>query len=113
MTHCMKLSPEAYRAFTEGEKRVEMRLWDEKRRAVCAGDIIVFQCGGRKFRVEVKAVNVFENFSALYAAYSARLLGYRQGERADPADMNAYYPPSRQRECGVVAIETGAPQEVT
>lgn len=112
MTHFMNLSLSAYRAFMQGGKRVEMRLLDEKRRAVKVGDSIVFDCGGLRFKVEVKGVKAFENFSALYAAYPARILGYEDGGRADPADMNAYYPPSRQKECGVVAIETGAPQEV-
>ena len=44
MTHSMKLSQSAYFAFKNGGKRVEMRLWDEKRRAITPGDEIVFEC---------------------------------------------------------------------
>lgn len=113
MTHSMKLSQSAYFAFKNGGKRVEMRLWDEKRRAITPGDEIVFECPtcGR-IKVTVENVKVFKNFSALYAYYPAEKLGYAKGECPCPDDMNAYYTVSQQQKYGVVAIETSAPQEV-
>ena len=113
MTHFMKLSPEAFAAFKNGGKRVEMRLFDEKRQKIRAGDEIIFGCpqSGR-IKVTVEGLKTFENFSALYACCSARELGYKEGDCPRPEDMNAYYSLSEQKKYGVLAIETGAPQEV-
>ena len=42
MTHCMNLWDDSFQAIKEGWKTVEMRLNDEKRLVISAGDIIEF-----------------------------------------------------------------------
>lgn len=44
MTHEMRLNTQPFKKIKEGEKTIELRLYDEKRRGISAGDIIVFTC---------------------------------------------------------------------
>lgn len=107
MTHFMKLSPSAFCSFAYGEKRVEMRLYDEKRRALRVGDYIIFNCTDLgRLQTEIVGIKVFKDFNELYAAYPPRELGYKAGETARPEDMLAYYTRDEQEKYGVVAIET-------
>lgn len=97
----MHLSESAFDAIYYGTKRVEVRLFDQKRRAISPGDIIEFCCGERgAFSAEVVRVAVFDSFSALFAAYPAELLG-----GAEPSAMYAYYTPEEERKYGAAAIE--------
>ena len=43
MEFSMKLNPKPYKMIKDGQKTVEMRLYDEKRQAISVGDIITFQ----------------------------------------------------------------------
>lgn len=113
MTHFMKLSPSAFKAFVEGAKRVEMRLCDEKRRTVRSGDCIIFDCLWHgKLQTRVAAVRHFEDFKHLYAAYSPADLGYADGETARAEDMLKYYSAEDEKKYGVVAIEIADIKEV-
>ncbi len=108
MIHNMTLNPAPYAAIQRGDKTVEMRLYDEKRRAVQVEDIIRFTCpgfSGETLSVRVKAIKTFPDFASLYAAYDQRALGYSPAKPADPRDMERYYSATRIQKCGVVAIE--------
>lgn len=52
MTHCMKLNAEPFEKIERGEKAIELRLFDEKRRAVKTGDIIEFSCAGVNYKLK-------------------------------------------------------------
>ncbi|MBQ0126139.1 MAG: DUF402 domain-containing protein, partial [Clostridiales bacterium] len=52
----MNLQKEPFESIKSGEKTVEVRLYDEKRRAVHVGDEIDFECGGETIRT--KAVDL-------------------------------------------------------
>ena len=43
MEFSMKLNPKPYKMIKDGQKTVEMRLYDEKGQAISVGDIIKFQ----------------------------------------------------------------------
>ena len=51
-----------------GEKTVEIRLYDEKRRAVAAGDVVEFTCDSEILTCRVVALHRFRSFAELYAA---------------------------------------------
>lgn len=106
MEHRMHLDNRPFRAFRSGTKTIEMRLWDEKRRVIRTGDTILFENRetGEKMRVTVTGTTVFESFSELYSRFDKASLGYEAGETADPADMEAYYPPEEEKRCGACAI---------
>lgn len=109
MQHCMKLDPEPFAQIKSGEKTIELRLFDEKRRAVAPGDSIVFteNAIGEKLTVTVKKLHRFADFEALYKAIPLINCGYTEetAANADPSDMLHYYSAEEQKKYGVVGIE--------
>ena len=105
--HEMKLKEQPFTAIREGRKRVELRLYDEKRQKIKAGDRIRFTCveTGEEQTVKVIAIKLFRDFKELYASYEKTSLGYGEEEPADPADMEQYYPQEETERYGVVGIE--------
>ena len=107
MKHEMNLQREPFEAILCGRKTYEMRLYDEKRQRISAGDEICFHCEGQALTATVVALHRFESFEALYRALPLTRLGYSESEidRASPEDMRKYYSAEEERRFGVVAIE--------
>ncbi len=110
MTHHMNLNHEPFCQIRDGSKTIELRLYDEKRRAISVGDHIVFSNvsdPSALITVRVLALHRFASFAELYAALPLERCGYREDElaTADPRDMEAYYSPERQALYGVLGIE--------
>ena len=110
MIHTMRLNEKPFASMYNGKKTIELRLWDEKRRAVSVGDTIIFEHAsgdGRKIKAEVLCLHVFSDFAELYASLPLEKCGYDASEiaSASPDDMNEYYSPEEQRRLGVVGIE--------
>ena len=108
MTHFMSLRPSPFSKIASGEKTFELRLYDEKRQLIKVGDFIEFTCTDndtRQLTVRVKALHRFCDFAQLYASLPLEKCGYRDASKADPGDMDAYYPREKQAEYGVVGIE--------
>ncbi len=107
----MTLREAPFRAVASGQKRVELRLYDCKRRLLRVGDFIHFRLeeGQESCHVEVTGIRYFPSFEALYAellpAMGAAALGYAEGEIPHPDDMLAYYTRESINFHGVVAIE--------
>ncbi|MBR6039172.1 MAG: ASCH domain-containing protein [Clostridia bacterium] len=106
--HEMRLNPAPFRMIQSGEKTIELRLYDEKRRRIAVGDTIAFtETGtGETLCVTVTALHIFPSFDALYRALPLTKCGYTEAElpSASPDDMLAYYSKERQRQYGVVGI---------
>ena len=112
MTHCMHLSESAFNAIYHGTKRVEVRLSDEKRRAVKKGDEIIFSCPTLgSFSARVVNNRTFASFAELFEFYPPERLGYAKGERARPSDMYRYYSAAQEQTFGVAAIEIELPDD--
>lgn len=113
-THEMRLNPAPFRMIRSGEKTIELRLYDEKRRRIAVGDTITFTetDTGAKMRVTVTALHVFPSFAELYRALPLTKCGYTEAEQkaACPDDMLAYYSAEQQRQYGVVGIEVARVQ---
>lgn len=110
MTHEMNLRPRPFAMIARGEKTIELRLDDEKRRRIRVGDTIVFTntaIPGEKLSVKVLDLHRFSSFAALYAALPLEKCGYTPEElkHASPKDMEAYYTPEQQEKYGVLGIE--------
>lgn len=109
MHHEMSLRPGPFAKIADGSKRYELRLLDEKRRLIAAGDTITFTCTADERSVTVRVVSLrsFACFADLYAALPLTECGYTQDNvaSADPRDMEKYYPPEKQAQYGVLAIE--------
>lgn len=77
--HEMKLLREPYGEIKAGRKNVEMRLYDEKRRRISAGDTLVFTCPlipGENITAKVQGVYIYEDFLSLAKSYEPRALGF-------------------------------------
>ena len=109
MEHNMKLHSTPFEKIKSGAKTYELRLYDEKRAALQAGDIIRFtNCeSGEELCVRVVALHRFFDFRALYAALPLLKCGYTDADiaTASPADMEAFYSAEEQSLYGVVGIE--------
>lgn len=105
----MKLQETPFEKIGSGQKTVEMRLYDEKRRMLNVGDKIVFSKQGeedKKIKVKITKINTFKSFEELYKFYTdKKVLGYDEKEKASFKDMEKYYPKEKQKSDGVVAIE--------
>lgn len=109
MHHEMSLRPGPFGRIADGSKRYELRLHDEKRRLIAIGDTITFTCTEDERTVEVRVVSLhsFSSFEELYASLPLTECGYTEvsAQYADPRDMEAYYPPEKQAQYGVLAIK--------
>lgn len=108
--HRMHLDPEAFAAMEDERKTIELRLYDEKRRRIQAGDVIRFESTDDDTDVlfaQVTGLRFFASFDELYAALPLTACGYtpEAAKTASPRDMDRYYSPEAQRKWGVVGIE--------
>ena len=108
--HRMHLEADAFARMDAGEKTIELRLYDEKRRLIQAGDVIRFESTEDDTDVlyaEVLGLRFFPTFDELYAALPLTACGYTEEEArtASPRDMDRYYSPEEQQQWGVVGIE--------
>ena len=103
----MNLAPSPFEMIKSGEKTIELRLYDEKRRAV--GVTIEFTSAesGEKISARVKAIHVFDSFEELYSRLPIEKCGYKKEELATAShcDMEKYYSAEEQKNSGVCGIE--------
>ncbi len=107
-THKMKLAPEPFKKIYDGQKTIELRLFDEKRRDVRVNDEIIFTCTeNRAFHVRVKVTKLHQadSFARLFEMLPPGKLGYADGDPASPDDMRKYYSEEQESVYGVVGIE--------
>ena len=103
----MNLQDEPFFAIDNGTKKIEMRLYDEKRQKINIGDIIVFNNDHTDKIVNVKVVKLylFKDFNDLYNYFNKTLLGYKINDIADSFDMTQYYKKEDIDKYGVIGIE--------
>jgi len=108
-THEMKLHKTPFEKISSGEKTIELRLYDEKRQNIKAGDEIIFTntATGEKLRATVRKLHRFDSFEELYKVLPLLKCGYtaEDVEKAHPSDMEQYYSVEEQKKYGVVGIE--------
>ena len=109
MKHVMKLHDAPYHSIKNGSKTIELRLNDEKRKAIAKGDLILFtnRESGATLKTRVVDLFRFRDFAELYAMLPLSKCGYSPEEipTASPADMEKYYPIAEQKKYGVLAIQ--------
>ena len=105
--HNLKLQNKPFCSIKNGQKTVEMRLYDEKRKQIKTGDEIVFTNieTSETLKCKVLNISVFKNFAELYKNFDKTTLGYSKTEIANPEYMNIYYSKEEQKNFGVCAIE--------
>ena len=107
MKHNMKLQDKPYNSILYGNKDIEMRLYDDKRKLINIGDIITFTNldTGEMFNSKVINLHNFKDFDELYSNFDKIRLGYDSDEIANSVDMGKYYSIDDINKYGVVGIE--------
>lgn len=101
----MKLLEEPFELIRTSRKTVEVRLNDDKRKKISAGDVIVFTSisSGETLEVQVLGVRSFATFDELFDSYDVE----RFGEDVDslPKRIRSIFSDNDERRFGVLAIE--------
>ncbi len=108
--HIMNLNSSPMKEIREGRKTIELRLYDEKRKKISVGDIIIFvntENADDTLFVTVKNLFVYRSFAELYDDLPLLKCGYtaKNIDTASPDDMELYYSKEKQSQYGVVGIE--------
>ena len=93
----------------QGKKKIELRLYDEKRQALRLGDTIVFSelpHGREQIQVKVIALLLYPTFNALLRDLPLSLLGYSTDVdwRELAKSMYTHYTKEEELKDGVVGI---------
>ncbi|HLR03027.1 MAG TPA: ASCH domain-containing protein [Virgibacillus sp.] len=108
MNHEMGLFETPFHSIKSGRKKVEVRLYDEKRRNIKVGDTITFTKLPEKdatLTVEVTELRQYPSFKAMYEAIPAGDFD-AVGDSIDEMVEQTYhiYTPEKEKEWGTVAI---------
>lgn len=108
MEHTMGLYEEHLNNIKNGGKTIEVRLNDEKRRKIEAGDTIRFikvPRDGESITTEVMGLEVFTTFKEMYENVSAEEIGSR-GDTIEEMVNDTYeiYTPEQEKKYGTLAI---------
>ena len=105
--HTMRVNAESFRKMQNGEKTVEVRLNDDKRRMVSIGDIVTFinrDNEDKHIHVRTKGFSWYTTFDELYEKTDKAKLGYKENETANPEDVSKYYTAADEYIYGVTGI---------
>lgn len=105
-THEMNLQPKYFDFMKEGTKRIELRLYDEKRSRIELGDIIKFsKSENDKLKAEVIGLLRYNSFKDLFEDFDISILADASMTKDELLDvLSEFYAPEKQSEYGVVGI---------
>ncbi len=107
--HTMQLSEVPYKSMERGEKTVEIRLNDAKRKLVQIGDLIAFFHDDGKINILVAEVVNLYHFNNFRQLFESELYKYTGSDGMSMADcvnsMYNYYTKEEELQDGVVGIE--------
>lgn len=105
----MKLTEEPFRAIQSGEKTVEIRLYDPKRRKLKHGDTIEFTklpSEDEKLTVKVIKLCTYPTFREMFEDITAEKFGIVDNHIEKRVEsIHTLYSPAREQEWGSLAIE--------
>ena len=89
-----------------GTKRIELRLFDEKRQRIKIGDAIEFtNPDGEKLLVRVVGLLRYGSFEELFRDFDISMLADASMTKRELLEvLNGFYPLEKQHEMGVVGI---------
>ncbi|GHU00966.1 RNA-binding protein [Alphaproteobacteria bacterium] len=105
--HEISVNTKYYNLLKSGAKTVELRLFDDKRRAIAVGDAILFRDNANpadSFIAKVVALHRAADFSELCAGVPPAKAGFADKQEL-LAVMNSFYAQAEQGRFGVVGIE--------
>ena len=105
-TYRMNLQPKYLSYIKGGTKRIELRLFDEKRQKIKIGDTIIFwSTGDDEISCMVTGLLHYANFELLLNDFDISMLADATASKQEILDdLDAFYPVEKQAELGVLGI---------
>ena len=108
MEHILKLQPKYFDFIDYGTKRIELRLYDEKRQKINVGDTILFQKEPeleKTLRVKVVGLLRYNSFEELFNDFDISMLADSSMTKKELLTvLEEFYTPEKQKTYGVVGI---------
>ena len=108
MEHILKLQPKYFDYINNGTKRIELRLYDEKRQKINIGDIIIFQKEPElevTFKVKVIGLLRYDSFENLFKDFDIKIMADASMTKKELLnELEDFYTPEKQKEYGVIGI---------
>lgn len=104
--HEMNLQPKYYDFIKDGTKRIELRLYDEKRQKIKLGDEIEFsKSETEKFKAKVVGLIRYQSFEDLFKDFPIGILADKTMTKDELLNvLSEFYTKEKQQEFGVVGI---------
>lgn len=102
----MNLQPKYFDFIKDGTKRIELRLYDEKRQSIQLGDIIEFaKSEDEKFKAEVVGLLRYDSFADLFKDFDISILADSSMTKQELLEvLGEFYSEEKQAEFGVIGI---------
>lgn len=111
MEHILKLQPQYFEYINKGTKRIELRLYDEKRQKINIGDTIIFQKEpDLKTTMKVKVIGLlrYNTFEELFDDYDIEIMADKAMTKKELLNvLEEFYTPEKQKQYGVLGIRIG------
>ena len=108
MTHEMKLQPEYYNFILNGTKRIEIRLYDEKRQNIKLGDTIKFLKEpelSESFNAKVTGLLRYNSFKDMFKDFDISILSDKSMTKEELIKvLEQFYTKEKQERYGVLGI---------
>lgn len=108
MVHQMKLEGRFFDYIQNGTKRIELRLYDEKRSIINLGDEIEFlKLPDMKDKLKVKVCGLlrYNSFSDLFKDFDISILADKSMTKKELLDvLQKFYTPEEQKKYGILGI---------
>lgn len=108
MEHEMKLQPEYYNFILNGTKRIEIRLFDEKRQQIKIGDTIKFLKEpelSESFNAKVVGLLRYNSFKDMFKDFDISVLSDKSMTKDELiAVLEQFYTKEKQKQYGVLGI---------
>lgn len=109
MIHTMKLQPRYYNYIKNGTKRIEIRLYDEKRQKINLGDIVEFSLepiNKETFQTKVVGLLRYNSFEEMFKDFPIDMLAdVSMSKEEFLHELEKYYPKEKQEQYSVIGIK--------
>lgn len=108
MEHKIKLQPQYYNYILNGTKRIEIRLYDEKRQQIKIGDTIIFLKEpdlNESFKAKVTDLLRYNSFEDMFKDFDTSILSDKSMTKKDLINvLEQFYTKEKQKQYGVLGI---------
>lgn len=104
----MELQDKYFNYMLHGTKRIELRLFDEKRKKIKIGDLIKITnaINDEVFTVKVVGLLQYRTFEELFNDYSIEVLADKKMNKYDLlSELEKFYPREKQEQYNVLGIK--------